>query len=223
MTEEEKQTPIFKLATKKLNDITTVASDTKIWLIGPIQIAFGFGGAWGVAYLNGTLAKKSLGASNIGLLTSIPAGYASLVGIPYAWMAKKVGKNFFMNLSAVSYLTVVLCGLLIPDELVRMRWPAFIGLQLLLGNVRAVGESTNKAMFADFFPETQAGAFAMMIVYSGLSSFAGYLAFTLGIKPDIAGIIIVGLCCLSFITTPMAFYVFNKELETKNTSSKKEE
>merc|ERR1712113_1096802 len=111
-------------------------------------------------------------------------------------------------------MIVGLLGLLIPHKLEEHPWPAFVGIYLLLGHVRAVFRCVNTALFADFFPDVQAGAFAMLNVYSSVSCTAGYLVFALG-KNTVEigrkfGIVLVSVCVLSFITTPMAFYVHNR-------------
>jgi len=103
-----------------------------------------------------------------------------------------------------------------PDQLVQGGWGAFIFTQLLLGNVRCVGDSTNRSVFADFFPDTQAGAFAVNILYSSVSNTGGFLSFTLGLDPKIQGSILVMLAGLSFFTTPLAFYLHEKGKERED-------
>merc|ERR1719499_616487 len=97
---------------------------------------------------------------------------------PYAWIQRYTGKAFFMEIGCASFFAIGMVSWLVPlDVLKAGKWGTLLGIYLTMGNGRAVFESTNKAVFADFFPETQAGAFAFLGVTSGLSGCAGFLVF----------------------------------------------
>merc|ERR1719436_1582311 len=99
-----------------------------------------------------------------------------------------------MMLGCFVFLGVGLIGWLVPKHvLVSCGWPMMIAIYLLQGNGRVVYESTNRAVFADFFPDTKAGAFAMFGVQSGLSGMIGFLVFTpfVNINPTLASEILV--------------------------------
>jgi len=202
------------LAFKKLREIKVVCTDPKLWLIGPFCWIGGICLPFLASYLNGELAKQSLGAKNIGVLISIPPAYAALVAVPYSYLSRKFGKCAFLLSSSAAYMAVGFLGLLVPQKLQEHPWIAFVGLQLLFGHVRAVFYAINNAVFADFFPKAQAGAFAMLNVYSSVSTSSGYLVFALGHNTKhvgkLFGVIMIAFCALSFITTPLAFYVHNR-------------
>merc|ERR550539_1065061 len=90
-------------------------------------------------------------------------------------------------------------------------WGGMVGLYLIMGNGRAVFESTNKAVFADFFPDNAAGAFAMFGVQSGLAGMVGFLVFTplVDIKPVVASTILVAIGAAALLLVPSAFVVNN--------------
>jgi len=206
------------LCCKKLNDIKEVGKDVKIWLLGPLNIAFGFTASYVNWYLNNKVGSVSVGDSNVGYLAAIIPGYAALAGVPYSYVGKYLGKWVMMLLGCLSFLTIGIVGYAVPKQtLIDGKWATLIVLYIVAGNGRAVFESTNRAVFADFFPKTSAGAFAFMAVQSGLAGTIGFLVFTKYIdigSLDAALVLIVmgGVAC---VTVPLSFYLNTKQRGSK--------
>jgi len=204
------------LMCKKLKSIQEVGTDIKIWLLGPLNVSFGYCASYLAFYMSGTVAKASIGASNIGYLTAIIPGYAAVASPPYAWVSQYTGKGFMMWFGCASFFTIGLIGWLVPQKiLIDGGWPTLIGIYLLQGNGRAVFESTNRAVFADFFPDTKAGAFAFLGVQGGLSGMIGFLVFVpqFHTKASVAAEALVWIGAFSMIAVPAAFVV--NHFETK--------
>merc|ERR1719187_1216498 len=105
--------------------------------------------------------------------------------MPYNFLTKYVGKGIVMVLGCSSYLGVGLIGyLMTEEELINGRWVFLVALYVLVGNGRAVFESTNRAVCADFFPDTSAGAFSFISIQSGLAGAAGFFIFSNTVNAD---------------------------------------
>jgi len=202
------------LVFERVRSIADVAQDLKIWLLGPLNVCFGFASGYIGWYMNGLVGSASVGASNVGYLSAIIPGYAALVAIPYNFLAKYVGKGIVMVLGCCSYVGVGLIGyLMTEEELINGRWVFLVALYILVGNGRAVFESTNRAVCADFFPDTSAGAFSFISIQSGLAGAAGFFIFTDTIKaaPKDAAYALLTIGGVACITIPIAFCVYYRE------------
>jgi len=218
---EESQESCFTLMTKKLKDIKIVSRDVKIWLLAPLNIAFGYCASYVAWYINGKVAKYSVGVDNVGYLTAMIPGYAALAGVPYSFLGSHLGKGPMMFLGCLSFFTIGMIGWLVPVQtLIDGGWGTMIGLYLIMGNGRAVFESTNRAVFADFFPDSVSGAFAMFGVQSGLAGMFGFLVFTplVDIKPVVASTILVAIGAAALLLVPSAFVVNNREKKYRETN-----
>lgn len=147
-----------------------LATNRKMQLLTPMNMAFGFTSAFMNQYVNGTPAKAAVGASNIGYLAAITPGVATLLSFPYAWVTDRAGKGPMMVFGALNYTVMaVTVAILSQTQLTDLGW-GIVYLYIIGGSGRAVFESTNKATFADFFPDDKEGAFANVIVQSGGAS-----------------------------------------------------
>jgi len=220
MLKDEKPS-CFALMLYKLKAIKKVSSDPKIWLVAPLNLAFGYTASWVAQYLNGTIAKTTVGGDNVGYLTAVIPGYAALAGVPYAFLGRKFGKGPMMVLGCLSFFTLGMIGWLVPlKTLENSGWGGMIGLYLIMGNGRAVFESTNKAVFADFFPDNAAGAFAMFGVQSGLAGAFGFIVFLkwLHMAAVTNSIILVVIGSISLVLVPMAFVLHHSEQKSKQST-----
>jgi len=203
-----------QLFCKKLKDIKVVAGDAKIWLLGPLNFAFGFTASYVGYYLNGKIGSVSVGSNNVGYLAAMIPGYAALAGVPYHYISEYVGKSVMMFSGCLSYLAIGMVGYAIPKQtLINGKWGTLIGLYVVAGNGRAIFESTNRAVFADFFPSTSAGAFAFMAVQSGLAGTLGFLVFAsfVHISATDTAKISIGIAGTACITVPLAFFLNMKQ------------
>jgi len=211
------------LCCKKLKDIRTVSRDVKIWLLGPLNFAFGFAASYVAWYLNNKVGSVSVGDSNVGYLAAMIPGYAALAGVPYSYFGKFLGKWVMMLLGCLSFFTIGLVGYVVPKQtLIDGKWAILIALYIVMGNGRAVFESTNRAVFADFFPKTSAGAFALMAFQSGLAGTVGFVVFTkyVNISPLNAARVLIVIGGTACVTVPLAFYLNSKEkVKTEEDSS----
>merc|ERR1712080_776410 len=135
-----------------------------------------------------------------------------------SWVQKYVGKGFMMTLGCAAFFSIGLIGYVVDAETLKAgKWATLIGIYIIMGNGRTVFESTNRAVFADFFPDTTAGAFAFLGVQSGLAGAFGFLVFTpfVGIKPELAAELLVIIGALSLVLVPLAFYVNAREKRTR--------
>merc|ERR1719330_531381 len=92
-----------------------------------------------------------------------------------------------------------------------------IGLYIVMGNGRAGFESTNKAVYAGFFPDTQAGAFAVWGFQSGAAGAIGFLMFSAvtHVPIDTISLTLVVVAAVSLVTVPMSFVVNHYEKKNK--------
>lgn len=147
-------------------------SDPKIALLGPLNLSFGFVGSFLNYYINGTITKEAVGKANIGYMTATTAGMAALVSVPLGLAAKRTGNLPLMILGALAYISVSMSVYSMSDaELIGMHW-GVIYIYLIQGIGRAIFETTNKAVFADFFPDNKEGAFSNVIFFSGAYCYA---------------------------------------------------
>merc|ERR1711908_240267 len=150
--------------------------DPKIWLLQCTNLTFGFAAAWLGGYVSRNILSQALDSDFIGFAGALLSALAAVLSRLLGAVAARVGKGPVVALGAASF---ILLGVL-------SRWvgnPATWGAGVLIfyalhGVGRAVYESTNKAIFADFFPgEKSTGAFANVFIFSTGSS---TVAFILG-------------------------------------------
>merc|ERR1711998_396723 len=101
--------------------------------------------------------------------TAIIAGTASMASIPLSKVMDKVGRTpvVLMGMTAFALVNLIFMGF---KRETLAKWPIVIPMYILFGLGRATFESTNKAVFADFFPNDADGAFANIILQSGAAS-----------------------------------------------------
>merc|ERR1711879_978122 len=129
-----------------------------------LNIVFGVAGGLVAHYVNGAVGER-LGKSNVGYLASIFSFYAAVMALPYSWMGKRIGKGFMMLLGGFSLTALgLILWIFNVDDLENKTLLIIIACYLLQGSGRCVFESTNKAVYADFFAWNKEGAFAMLAV-----------------------------------------------------------
>lgn len=171
-------------------------SDGKLWCLSLTNLTFGFAAAYMNGYVNLNFTDKQLGKAYVGyfgMLTALVAGTLShLFGIG----ARSLGKGVFVFFGSMCFLAV--------PALVLLGHPGDWGVWLVVlyvfqGSGRAVYESTNKAVFADFFQgENTEGAFANVMIQNSLA-FIGCFIFSATLpKVALAGAVFV----LALVTFP---------------------
>lgn len=146
------------------------------YLIG-FNAAFGFTGAFVHSYVNGEVIRISLRDNRskyVGALSAWSAVVASISSLLFDIWARACGKGPVMIVGALSFFGVAFPFLVLPD-LSKWGFELFILVYALYGTGRAVFEGTLKAIFAEYFPNEKEGAFANMILHSGLASTIGFV------------------------------------------------
>lgn len=122
------------------------------------------------------IATPALGSQFIGFAGAMLSALASVLSAVLGRVARKVGKGPVVALGATAFLLLGVLSKFVGNP-ATWGWGALV-FYLFMGIGRAVYESTNKAIFVDFFPgEASAGAFANVFVFGTLAS---TIAFTLG-------------------------------------------
>jgi len=178
----------------KLLSATSLWSDPVIWLLAPTNLAFGFSAAYMNGYINGTFATQELGKESVAFLGAVTALTAAVLARAYGSLSEKFGKAPVIAIGSACFLAIPLsqsllgcCG--------GWGW-LILGLYLLQGSGRAVYESTNRALFSDFFPGSKSeGAFANCMLQSSLA-FAVCFFLQSSIAPKDLGSIVLGLSAL---------------------------
>jgi len=165
---EEEKRQKTTLLRKIFLAIDLLRKSRKMQCLVLLNVAFGFTGTLLNGYCNGELISKgSLGKNNLGYISSITPGVATILSIPYSYLANRIGKCKLMVWGAACFTALACVVWFTPKELLRsMGWWVAI-LYVLQGSGRAVFENTNKAMVADFFPNDKEGAFSNVIFQSG--------------------------------------------------------
>ena len=135
------------------------------------------------------MVAAQVGTHNIGYLIALSTGIAALSARVFSWYTSHedtdkrrscdwffVGKPGTMMVGAAAYVAF---GLVLYSEPVDDlgQWRFLLPLYILQGIGRGNFESTNKAVFADFFPGHKAEpAFANFVIWTGLSMSIGFLS-----------------------------------------------
>jgi len=153
--------------------------DPKIWLLSGSNVTFGFSAAYLAGYINATWEKEALNSPDfIGFLGAIICLIATLSSWVYGIAAEKMGTKFpIVVFGSLCFLAIALLSFVTAP---RGKGPGGWGwgimvFYILQGMGRGVYESTNKGIFADFFPgEKSVGAFANCMMQNTASSTIGF-------------------------------------------------
>ncbi len=166
--------------TKVLAAWRLLQNDSKMRHLVGYNAAFGFAGAFAHSYVNGEVIRIALHddqSKYVGALSAWSAVVASFA----SFFLDAVSRRFYcgnkgpvMLVGALSFLGVAVPFLVLPD-LTRWGWRLLMVVYGLYGTGRAVFEGTLKAIFAEYFPHEKEGAFANMILQSGLTSTVGFV------------------------------------------------
>eukprot|EP00438_Fugacium_kawagutii_P007334 Skav235728 [mRNA] locus=scaffold280:855828:857354:+ [translate_table: standard] len=139
-------------------------SDPAVWLLAPTNLSFGFCAAYMNGFVNARFAAQELGQESVAFLGAVTALTAAFLAKAYGPLSSKVGKGSVIYLGAGCAVAI---PLLTYGGCVGWGW-SLLSLYFLQGSVRAVYESTNRAIFSDFFPGQAEGAFANCMLQSSL-------------------------------------------------------
>lgn len=159
-SESKSSEPFFQKALAAIS----LWSDPKLWLLAPTNLCFGFCAAYMNGFVNARFAAQELGEQSVAFLGAVTALTAAFLAKTYGALSNEQGKGFVIFLGALSAVAI---PLLTFNGCVGWGW-SLLSLYFLQGSVRAVYESTNRAMFSDFFPGRSEGAFANCMLQSSL-------------------------------------------------------
>jgi MFS family permease len=167
-----------------MHDLLAVArglwSIRRLQLITPYQISFGLSSGLMNYYVNGFIVKTYIGDGYIGILAAIATITAALSAFPYTWLANtpSLGKPYIILFSILCFFLNGLLVLVFSNEELGS-WAVMVPFFIVHGAARGAWESINKAMVADFFPDSQERevAFASIYFTSGLAGAFGYFSY----------------------------------------------
>jgi MFS family permease len=160
-------------------------SDPKLWLLAGSNVTFGFSASYLGGYINAKWQHQALKSDDfIGFLGAIIALIATISSKVYGVAAEKMGTKMpivvvgslcFLGIALLSFIKLP-CPADGPCEGPGgWGWGIMI-FYVLQGMGRGVYESTNKGIFADFFPgEKSVGAFANCMMQNTAASTIGYI------------------------------------------------
>lgn len=203
---QQQRTPLSR---KFLLAMSLFARNHKMQLLLCLNIAFGFTSSYMNGYVN-LLGKTSLGKDNIGYLASVTPGVATILSLPFSFLANHIGKCPMMVFGAICFLAISVIATVLSDtQIQELKWGLTV-FYVLMGAGRAVFENTNKAVFADFFPNDKEAAFANVIFQSGGASALAFFVFPY-ISPLARGIVTAVFSFLAIFSLVGAFRLHNKE------------
>jgi MFS family permease len=213
-----------RLSGKSSRAVDLMRTDPKCLLMAPTEMSFGFVAAMLNGWVNGVAVKEGIGKHNIGYLIALSTTCAALASAFFSWYTARsaqvqsnagparvgdwlfVGKRGPMLTGAASYAVFGIILLLLP--LIELgQWRYLLPIYIVQGIGRGNFESTNKAVFADFFPGAKAeAAFANFVIWSGLSMTIGY-----AIIPHLPSVVNSLLCVLSAVVGGLCYIVADRE------------
>lgn len=143
-------------------------SDPALWCLSPTNLTFGFAAAFLNGYVNVTYTKVQLGTEFVGYFSTATAFLAAVFSQAFGFAAVRLGrKGPFVLIGSLCFIAIPALVLTIGLD----NWNyGLIAPYILQGCGRAVYESTNKGVFADFFPDSKSeGAFANQMMQATLS------------------------------------------------------
>merc|ERR1711972_1094263 len=149
------------------------------------------------ALMNGIVSsefvKPQLGKQYVALLSALVALSGALVQYPLRVLASKFDKGYIM--AAAPLLVMAIPGLMCVLDMQSLGWWLAV-FYVLLGVLRGVYVSTNKAVYADHFPEPKTeAAFANMCMQAALASAAAFF-FEKRVPPSAIMIAMAGIAAL---------------------------
>jgi len=142
-------------------------SDPLIWLLSPLNMCFGFSAALMNGYVNARITMPTLGRSWVAGLAGVTVLVSAVCAKIFAKVAQKIGALPIVSIGAFAFFTIS-CLLMLCDN-IRDWGQGIVLLYCLQGIGRAVYESTNRSLFADFFPEQAEAAFSNCMLQSAAS------------------------------------------------------
>lgn len=173
--------------------------DPVTWMLSPTNLTFGFCAAFMNGYVNSQYASQELGKAFVPFLAAVTALTAAMLAKVYGRLAEAVGKGIVLVIGSCCFFGIPLCFFAL-NCCGGWGW-ALIALYLLQGSGRAVYESTNRAVFSDFFTGAQTeGAFANCMLQSSLSFAASFF-----LQSALSGTSLAAIVMVLAVLVPVGF------------------
>lgn len=151
-------------------------NDRKMICLLPFNFAFGFAASFRGSFISREVVRIALDDNDsvyIGVLSAVTAVVAAMMSLFFGHIAHKVGKGTILVIGALSFFMVA-APFTVKPEISQWGWVGVCSVYILQGIGRSTFEGTLKAEFADFFAYEKEGAFANIVLMSGVSSALGY-------------------------------------------------
>jgi MFS family permease len=170
--------------------------DPKIWLLQSTNITFGFAAAWLAGYVGENILSVALSANFIGFAGALSSALAAVLCQVLGTVSQKIGKGPVLLLGSVCF--ALLGALSKCGDPTEWGWGVLV-FYVCMGVGRAVYESTNKAIFAEYFPgpDKSPGVFANVIVFSTGATTAAFILDATN-KAGVELYILICFACLTF-------------------------
>eukprot|EP00039_Didymoeca_costata_P008417 m.111813 g.111813 ORF g.111813 m.111813 type:complete len:472 (+) comp14072_c0_seq3:244-1659(+) len=212
-----KKDPSVTVCTKITAALDLLRSNTKILLLMPFNLSFGFTSALVSYYSNKYIIKDILQPedskqSYVGFAASVIVGAGVLTSLFFGFTTRQLGKNIPMVIGNMAFFALSV-SFVIFNEFQLAHWHAVIPLYAVYGVGRGVWESVNKAIYADYFSDKAAAAFANITMQSGFASSLAFFVFPHLSRQAMSSFVIVSsiLGTLGFV---IASRIHAKEKET---------
>jgi len=152
--------------------------DPKFWLLQFTNITFGLAAAWLAGYVGENILSKAVSSGVIGFASALTSALAAVLCQVLGTVSQTTGKGPILMLGAVCF--ALLGALSKVGDPTEWGWGALV-FYACMGVGRAVYESTNRAIFAEYFPgpDRSPGVFANVMVFTtGATSVAFVLDAT---------------------------------------------
>jgi MFS family permease len=173
-----------------------VYQDSRLALLLPFQIAFGFASSFVPYYVFGTVIADYLGSTWVGLLSAVIVATGALIAIPSAYITNVYGKSLLMVIGGVCLSLSGFVFFVVSDSTLGS-WKLIIVYLIIYGIGRGTWENTNKAVVADFFPDNvyspdlSTAAFAAVYFSNGFANAIGYFVFEEMTRLEMAGLVMI--------------------------------
>eukprot|EP00325_Prymnesiales_sp_UTEX-LB-985_P007350 CAMPEP_0174703596 /NCGR_PEP_ID=MMETSP1094-20130205/7485_1 /TAXON_ID=156173 /ORGANISM="Chrysochromulina brevifilum, Strain UTEX LB 985" /LENGTH=485 /DNA_ID=CAMNT_0015901541 /DNA_START=74 /DNA_END=1531 /DNA_ORIENTATION=- len=188
--------------------------DPVVLLLAPIQVTFGVCATMLAVNVTGNVVKAKFGSNDWiifgALFSAMIAIVAAALQWPFKRIASKLGKMPLMLTMLIAFLIESLLIVTLSDKQLGA-WGVLVPLYIMQGIGRAGYEGTNKALYADFFPNSLPAAFSNIVIANGLASAASFFLETplkhdlvlhtgdsIGKAIPVAALVLTGLTIMSY-------------------------
>ncbi|GKZ01492.1 hypothetical protein MPSEU_001099800 [Mayamaea pseudoterrestris] len=173
-TESSLNATVFNKATAAWQ---LLKNDPRMKYMVGLNAVFGLSASFLNSYVNGQVVRIVLqdeSAKYVGILTAGMASWAAMMSLVFGKASQALGKGPILVAGSISFAFVALPFLVYP-KVENWSWVLLVFVYMMQGTGRATFEGTLKATFADFFSFEKEGAFANIILQTGLSTSIGYV------------------------------------------------